>query len=523
MVTTTLITPESLEADAVVPQCLDNQYVSDDIYSYITQQNVDYSDPVIRMKREREVKTEFIRSLIYSSQVVVQRAFLKNNEFLYKNYLPSDRDNFVAFLQLLNSKAVVPFLFTESSLTDSLEFDLVQEGDLALSLLIQELDDIFCVRLAENDDDNDKATRNMSGAFTDSLLRFARFGEPECSAMAKELFADPKQASDTDVLKSFTKRLKQLSAYVFQESMTLSSDNRFLSRNQVYKDHFIEPEGSVALGHFRKSRNDHPFVLELKKCVDLVYNTNLPDHLKRYTFTPAGLPSRLALQDYTGVNIFNHESVEEIVSNPELLESLRRNFMARVGKGMNLPLLSELSMADVTEIRALPEWEIFKDAQAQILKDPLNCLNLIEAFQTKFNNFQQALSNWFNQKYQRPQTEERYCNYVSLAVSLGGKLIVVGSGLLPPVGNVVANATIDQAVKYLPKKIKGYAVKLMINVYDIGQRKLDQERSYSIELMQSSIEDLRRDDIVELLRRIAPISGEDLPSVSVQVADQGID
>ncbi|ASC69513.1 hypothetical protein XM38_004400 [Halomicronema hongdechloris C2206] len=424
--------------------------------------------------------------------------------------------------KLLRQRAVVPFLFRESSLTDQLEFDLMQEGDRALKSLIQELDDIYCVRLATEDDANEQAARAMSRAFSDNLMRFASFGESECVAMAKELFGDADASSNPDTLRALQQGLKQLAQYAFQQAMELSSANKLLSRNQVYAEQFIEPGGSVALGQFRKPGSENPFVLELKKCVDLVYNTNLPDRLKRYTFTPAGLPSRIALQDQTGVNVFKHESIQDILSDPDLITSLRRTFMARVQQGMNLPLLSELTMADVAEIRQLPEWYAFKDAQANILKNPLQCLSLIDGFQTEFDTFQRALSDWFNLKYQRPHTEARYCNYVSLAVSLAGKLIVVGSGLLPPLGNVVANFTVDRAVGYLPQKVKGYAAKLMVNVYDIGRRQLDCDRSYSIELMQSNAE-LYQDDILELLGKIASISGEDLPEVSMQMADQGID
>ena len=77
----TLLSPDSLEADAVVPQCLDNQYVSDNVFSYMVKKDVGYDDPFVSEQREKEVKTEFIRSLVYSSQVIVQRAFLKNNDF----------------------------------------------------------------------------------------------------------------------------------------------------------------------------------------------------------------------------------------------------------------------------------------------------------------------------------------------------------------------------------------------------------------------------------------------------------
>ena len=87
---------------------------------------------------------------------------------------------------------------------------------------------------------------------------------------------------------------------------------------------------------------------------------------------------------------------------------------------MSLPLLGELSVTDVVAIRQFPEWESFKDAQQKILKDPLHYLNRLEPFQESFDRFQLALSDWYNRTYERKKTEQRYCNFVTLALSVGG-------------------------------------------------------------------------------------------------------
>ena len=81
--------PDALEADAVVPQCLDNQYVSDAVFTNLVDRGVDYRDAQVKAKREADFRNEFVRSLVYSSQVVIQRAYLKNSDFLHRNYHPS--------------------------------------------------------------------------------------------------------------------------------------------------------------------------------------------------------------------------------------------------------------------------------------------------------------------------------------------------------------------------------------------------------------------------------------------------
>src|SRR5579871_2728877 len=152
--TTKIITPDQLEADAVVPQCIDNQYVSDRIFSYLTENTADYNNATVRQMREDEIKTEFVRSLVYSSQVVLNRVFMKNNEYVYRRYLPENRGEFLAFCGLMREKAVVPFLYEESALAENLETGVRKEGDDAIQALAAEVGDVTCARLAVDDETN---------------------------------------------------------------------------------------------------------------------------------------------------------------------------------------------------------------------------------------------------------------------------------------------------------------------------------------------------------------------------------
>ena len=113
--------------------------------------------------------------------------------------------------------------------------------------------------------------------------------------MASELFSDPDYLHQEDNELAFNNALDDLSDYARRK--------RSIVRGTIYKDHFgVEgaSDADVALGRSRKRDKDHRFVLELKKLVDLIYNTNLPDRLRRYTFTPITMPTRTALQDEPG-------------------------------------------------------------------------------------------------------------------------------------------------------------------------------------------------------------------------------
>jgi hypothetical protein len=517
-----LISPDGLEADAVVPQCLDNQYVSDEVFHDMVRRRADYRDERVAAARERDFRTEFVRSLIYSSQVVIQRAFLRNSDFLYKNYHPENGENLRAFADLVRQRAIVPYLLYESSLDEDFEFDVRKDGDLAMRALLGEVgDDVRCVRLAIGADANSQAAAAMGTEFGVGLTRLNNLDSRQRNALAAELFADPGRLHEEGAWQAFENAVDDLAEYSFRKARERRRENRPITRQDVYRDHFVGGGGAdgVAIGRFKAPDRDNPFLLELKKYVDLVYNVNLPDRLKRYTFTPANMPSRMALQDAPQRG-FEHEDIRALVSDPEMLEAVRRSFMARTQSAMDLPLLSELSIADVVAIRRLPEWESFKRSQLQILKNPLQCLDNMAAFQDSFDDFQRALSEWYNRTYRRRNTIQRYCSFVSLTLSIGGVFIVAGSHL-GPLQNAVADVALSGLAARIPQTAKGYAAKLMVGVYDLERRRLDADRAYTIELMQTNAE-LMRDDVHELLNAVTRSRDAAVPGAAGLIADQGI-
>jgi hypothetical protein len=513
-----LIGADSLEADAVVPQCLDNQFVSDRLFRDMMLRGVDFSDPEIVEAREQDFKTEFIRSLVYSSQVIVQRAFFRNSKFLYRYYQPHDVKNLQAFAKLMNEGAIVPYLFKESSLRDNLDFGLSSEGDLAMQNLLGEVgDDLVCVRLAVSDQANGKRADAMATDFGNKLTRYASMnpGGAERLAVANELFISPEPLHVPGAPERFDEAMVELAVYALQAPQRLK---RTVSRQDVYRDNFAaeQRDENVVLGRYKRPSRDMPFLLELKKYVDLVYNSNLPDRLERYTFTPANMPSRTALQDAPGEG-YEHDDIAGALANPDVLEHLRRTFLAHTHKAMTLPILADLTIEDVWAIRRLPEWEAFKEAQTSILKNPLRCLETVEPFEAAFNAFQAALSSWYYAKYKRAQTEAKYCSFVSFALSIGGKLILAGSHLDPHL-KIAAQAGADTLV---PKSVKGYVAKLLVGVYDIEKKKLDAQRSYTVELMQTATE-LTREDVTDLIQSLSRNGTDEAPSDASGVADQGI-
>jgi hypothetical protein len=500
-----IITPDQLELDATIPQCLDNQYVSDTILKNMMDNGLDYSNANIKDMRQNEIYNEFIRSLIYSSQIIINRAFFQNNEFLYSNYLPENKDNFYAFAKLLRSGAIIPYLHLENSLSDELEFDVRKDGERATKELLEQTGyDIPCARLAIDNDENKTKISFLESKFREYFGSLRLKSEDLINAMASELL---NRSLDIDEWKCFLDYIDKFSKYAFESG-------RNMTRNRIYKDWFIKEGADVSRGIFKKPDIDNPFLFELKKIVDLKYNSNIPDMLDRFTFTPVGMPSRVALQDFSESSIPSSQ-IEDFIDNQ--LTHIKRIFMANAHKSMNLPLLKDLSIADVVEIREkIDEWKEFKDSQRKILGNPLNVLNNIEDFHNKFDSFQHALSIWYNKKYKQRVTKDRYANFVTVALQIAGQYVLSG---LDFSGEQFLKASAHGAVSIIPEKVKGYAVKLLINVIDIGKMKLDQDRSYSLQIMKTN-QELIKEDVVQIINDIKRINSDKIEGFN-QIADQG--
>jgi hypothetical protein len=182
-------------------------------------------------------------------------------------------------------------------------------------------------------------------------------------------------------------------------------------------------------------------------------------------------------------------------------------------------------VVDVEMIRQLPEWHQFSEAQKDVVKYPWDIQNKLETFQYKFEKFQNALSEWFYKQYpngKRNKTRQaRYVNYVTVAFQAAGQLIVLG---IDP--RLDQNSLKGRAALYDPEKLKKINVKdcsllLLFNVIDAEQGKLDENRSYNIELVRDD-ETFQGTKVLDLIRSFEDIRGEEVEySHASNLAEQG--
>ena len=478
-----VITPNQLEAGATIPQALDNQYVSDDVYSQIVKNKKSLIDPNIAKQREGNAQNEFIRSLIYSSQVVINRAFISNNALLYNYYLPGKHLDAISFATMLNQGIIVPYLYKEKGFYDAKKFDISHEGQKASDYLSQFLNEnIKCVRLSKDDSINEKYTNGLSQHFRQYFLGISGLNKDTRIEMLGELTGNQKEITDDEHL-VFKKSLRVLQDFVddtFDETENIN-------RNDLYKKFLISPNTNVSDGVFLPSDKENPYRHEIKKLIDLKYNTNLPDMLGRYSFTPSGMPTRSALKDKHEIPTLDSNGVDRFIHDDfSKLAQSQRVFMGNSQRAMSLPVLSELSLADVLEVRNFESWAVFISLQSKILANPLSVGNQYDEFQSSFEKFQSELSLWYYRKYGEQKIRDKYLSIATIILAVGGRTIMYGMDDLA--------ITSKLALAELPLLAGGIVVKLMMNVINPITRRIDNERSYSIEIMRSELE-LTRDEV----------------------------
>jgi hypothetical protein len=473
-----LLHPDQLEIDATIPQILDNQYVSSKTYQKMVKNYKNFHDKDIMKAREEEAKREFIRSLIYSSQVIINRAFLINNKFIYDFYLEGKNEiSAISFAELVNHNIIVPYLLKGKRLNqDMINFGTVGEGKKAFNYLLTLLDaNVNCVRLSPDEQENSNQIEGMSVNFREYFMgHIVALKARQHEEMARELFGGKHSDFDEDKLKAFRNRLLRLSQYVTQHFFETDD----VSRDDIYKKYIIQPNKSVADGIFAPSDKEEPFRFELKKLVDLKYNSNLSDMLGLYTFTPLDMPTVSTLQEFTGPSVYTDSSKLETLVGEDL-KRFGSITLANAKKKIYLPILSELTLSDVLKIRELPSWLTFMQLQQDILRNPLNIANQFENFQKVFYEFQYELADWYYEKYpnQTEIKEKKYVPTLNIGINIQGKTYIYGLDKLLQSPNNLQDIPVN--------KVPRINIKIIMGVADIGRQCLDEKRSHSVELIRS--------------------------------------
>jgi hypothetical protein len=192
------------------------------------------------------------------------------------------------------------------------------------------------------------------------------------------------------------------------------------------------------------------------------------------------------------------EAADELTRFLQLaVENVRHTFMESAQQAMYLPLLRDLTIEDVWEIRNFPEWHDYVGRQRQIpeVRDPGQYLDLLEPFSDKFNAFQKALSDWYYWKYRKAEGPKRYSNIVRFGFTIRTVFVAAQLGLDPVYQDV---STIVAA--NMPNVVNGLVAKLMVEVFDWEKLEVDRDRSYSIDILRTDL-DYTKDTVLDVVSR----------------------
>ncbi|MEM7322697.1 MAG: hypothetical protein AAF531_06405 [Actinomycetota bacterium] len=506
------IDPQQLSATAVFPQCLDNQYLDRGLFNRIVNGNgIDYDSEEIRQQRAVMTKAEFHRALLYSREVVINRAYLINNAYIYGHYLPGSPSNSPDFVDLISTGVVVPFLFNGDDVFQDLDRGAVSdEGRKALEHLVRTLDDFRFLRLADSGDQTRSMVQQIEKRFSEKsvALGFIPRQDELFNDMLANVFGGDENQIRPAFRTAFADLLKRLSTYVHMAEM----DDRKVTRQEIYQD-FLVGDCSclqvdcqcVALGRFTaKNAEDERLLFGVKSLVDIVYNTGVPDlpTVERFTFTPQGLPNRNALQDFGSIQPAEGAGIVDDLA-VRTVEFARR-FHADASTAMTLPRLEHLTIGQILEARSWPEWARFMAAQDALLSDPLGNVSRFADFQEAFEAFQGRVSTLVTG--QLFDQDRRFMNWVSASFRILGRVVRVGiserlSIELDPLQADAIDVLIDEAVNSNAERLTVGPARLLFEVFDAESRAVDRHRSWSIDWMRAQVS-WSRSEVIDFLQAV---------------------
>jgi len=427
---TKIYNPDVLDTLATAPQCVDNQYVPEKLFKQITKRGKSLKQVVDRILEEhgsdpftgprdedakillRTQRNEYNRSLIYARQVVVNRAAFWNSAALVVSELTDDVE---CLAELIRNQSIVPYLYKETSFEQPpSNFDLFL-GEKAMKRLVNALgtNPIMCVRLSPDENENNDQTKNLSTRFYTEFTKLLAFENRERIDQIAHILLP--ESIDDEILDGMKKKIKEVADTIDQLTNT-----QVVGREHVYQEFIVIPDTKVSHGCYRSEK----LTFEMKKWVDSIYSSNLPDALGILTFVPEGLPTAYDLgmmwslgrkrkKNYTGTDLF-----DEVIDRARNRNTWELWNKFQQSANLILPSPDQLTHKDILEIRNLDSW----DQMMMQLNDFLDPKPIVEGgreFDYKqstdemlgiFSQFNRALSAWYLQKtgMDRRATAEKF-------------------------------------------------------------------------------------------------------------------
>lgn len=507
---TAIILSDKLEAGAVIPQCLDNQFVPDNIFSYMVDKKVSYSNEYVQSSRTEATRTELNRALVYAPQTVINRAFLWNNRVLYSCYKDEkgNQNNRQAFIKLIKDQAIVPYLHDKSSIEEEPNFDLDEDGVRTFKSLLRDVDKVSCVRFAVDDDKNKSAIQLMTHRFHEYFLGFVARPVSLLKQTADGLLPGRDSKERREKVDLLTSELNAWKRHLHDVVLTQIDKKGTATRNDFYKEFVCRKDmpNSIPEGYFLDPATS-PFVSEKKKLFDLRYNINLADSLRRYVFTPSDMPMRSALAIDVDLGVGKGDEMIDILS-----DNIRHTFVEGTQQALNLPFLKDLEIQDIYELRLLPGWSEYIKIQRVILEKPLDCLQHLDTFTKALETYNTQVADWYYKQKRLPVIEQKYRMIVRMAIKVAG--VWIAHNLTGNFYTAALASLID-----LPDNALGYTVSLLVDFIPVGRDEVNRQLGYSLDIVNYEA-NVTKASLIQLVRKAEEAFQKESPPVVKDLANQ---
>lgn len=327
------VVPSDLDRAVCVVQAFDHQWLPDDLLQVAMASRRGMRDELLERERLRCSRTEYLRALVNSGQLVINHAFCYNNQILYRDYAEPGPQR-EAFKELISSRAIVPYLLTESSPVIPPSFSMLDAGWEGWKQIAKE-SPLTCLRLSWD------SAQNAAHLTSELIMPFAQFiatvDDLDAGLLAAEL------RLPTGDVEALANRLQEVAAWARQWLTRESSLTRF----DVYREFVVADETHPGDGRYDPAK---PFAAVIKKLADLRYNVSLPDALGAYLIVPNSSPQRRLLQEWHTSSPGHREPVTDGYQLSQVMSNLHFD---RLGEIVDAPAtFDSLTLGDIVNLRS---------------------------------------------------------------------------------------------------------------------------------------------------------------------------
>lgn len=530
---TKIIEPNDLDTLATSPQCIDNQFVPQALFESLAYNKKSLKEVVDRILEEhggdpfygpadkdanfllRTERNEYNRSLLYSRQVVVNRAAFWNSANLVVSALSEDVEGLA---ELIYKGAIVPYLYKEDNLDQPpSNFDLFL-GERAMQRLMGALGtrQVKCVRLSRLNDENTKQTSSLATRFFTEFTKILTYEHRDKVDNIIQMLLPENAPLET--IMGLKDKVRTVARKVSD-----AIENQSVGREHLYQWFIVEPDTKVSHGKYRSD----PFVFETKKWVDAIYNSNLPDALGTLTFVPEGFPTAYDLgmvwslgrkrkKSYTG-----SEMIDEVVDRARNEGTWRNwNVFQNTANIMYLPSPDELTHKDILEIRDLTAWERMMNT-LDVFLDPVSTdgkfdyNDSVVEMQNAFEVFNRALGDWYMKKtgVDRMDQAEKYAVGIGRIYQWGEWMVGL---LFGPDGLIIP---ILPSKGVLPPNLNQEVLKLGIEagLFFINEKGINWKRSQLVQRMDRELT-VNTQEVRSMINQIITLFPESAPYLKPSLA-----